>query len=322
MKFKIPILLAFLFISPAVIFSQENISTGSLPDEITPRETLTLNQQEDLLTQVNKITLSQKSAQIDEPSLQKSSPYHTNIWIDGSIITGGIGLSALGVKLIADKKGLTPAELAMKNKDQIPGFDRGNAGYYSKKADDDSYIPFQASFALPVIAALIDGKQRQKYGQVMVLYLETMAITGAMFTMSTGLIYRDRPYVYGTSAPLDKRLENDARRSFYAGHTAATAAATFFTAKVFSDFNPGSAARPYVWAAAAAVPALVGYLRYKAGMHFLSDNILGYVLGAGTGILVPELHKNKKLKDFTLLPETGKDYTGKNYKGLSITYTF
>jgi membrane-associated phospholipid phosphatase len=28
-------------------------------------------------------------------------------------------------------------------------------------------------------------------------------------------------------------------------------------------------------------------------MHFLSDNILGYILGAGAGILIPQWHKIK-----------------------------
>ena len=102
-----------------------------------------------------------------------------------------------------------------------------------------------------------------------------MAITGAMFTLTDGILNRSRPYVYGTIAPLEKRLGKTGQRSFYAGHTAATAAATFFAAKVFQDFNPDSTAKPYVWVASAAIPAFVGYLRYKSGLHFMSDNLLG-----------------------------------------------
>jgi hypothetical protein len=46
---------------------------------------------------------------------------------------------------------------------------------------------------------------------------------------------------------------------------------------------------------AATVPAFFDYLRYNAGMHFLSDNVDGYLIG--TGILVPQLHKNRKIKN-------------------------
>ena len=83
---------------------------------------------------------------------------------------------------------------------------------------------------------------------------------------------------------------------------AATAAATFLTAKVFSDLNPDSRAKPYVWAAAAVIPASVGYLRMKAGQHFITDNIVGYALGAGTGILVPQLHKRLNNTNLSIAP--------------------
>jgi hypothetical protein len=52
-------------------------------------------------------------------------------------------------------------------------------------------------------------------------------------------------------------------------------------------------------------------------MHFLSDNILGYVVGAGAGILIPEWHKNKKSQNMSIVPEVGN-----GYKGIALTYTF
>lgn len=255
-------------------------------------------------------TFAQTASKKEAPS-----PYHTTLITDGAIIVGGVGLTALGVSLIQNKRDLTPAELATKTRDHVPFFDRSSVGFYSEKADNDSYIPFKASFAMPVLMALINKNERQKFGQVIVLYTETMAITGALFTMATGNVYRSRPYVYGTKAPYDLRLDKNSQRAFYAGHTAATAAATFFMAKAFADFNPDSKAKPYVWAFAAAVPAVVGYLRYKAGMHFLSDNILGYAIGAGAGIFVPQLHKIKQLKNVSFSPAVG---TGS--KGLAVTY--
>jgi membrane-associated phospholipid phosphatase len=246
---------------------------------------------------------------------EKTSPYRTTLIKDGAIIVGGIGLTYLGTTLINNKRDLTAVELATKTRDKIPFFDRSSAGFYSPQADDDSYIPFQASFVMPVLMALINKNERQKFGQVMVLYTETMAITGTLFTMATGNIYRSRPFVYGTKADYNLRIDKNSQRSFFAGHTAATAAATFFMAKAFADFNPDSKAKPYVWAFAATVPAVVGYLRYKAGMHFLSDNLLGYVIGAGTGILVPQLHKIKGMKNVTISPAVGL-----GSKGLAVTY--
>jgi len=246
-----------------------------------------------------------------------TSPYSTSFKKDAPIIAGGVGLTALGVYLIQNKKDLTVEELIHKTKGGIPFFDRGSAGFYSKKANDASYIPFEVSFAMPVVMMLFNKNERQKFGQIFALYTETMAITGSMFTIAAGAINRSRPLVYGSAAPLSFRLAAKSQRSFHAGHTAASAAACFFAARVFQDFNPDSKAKPYVWAIAAMVPVVTGYLRYKAGMHFLSDNVLGYIIGAGTGILIPKWHKTKMFKNLSIVPATGY-----NNKGISINYHF
>ncbi len=230
------------------------------------------------------------------------SPYKTSFLKDGLIITGAAGLTVAGYALIKNKHGLTEEELALKTKDKLPFFDRGNAGFYSTQADADSYILFDGGYAIPVIAALIDKKQRNKFGQVMVMYLETMAITGSMYTATAGLVYKSRPFVYGDNAPLEKRMDKGAHRSFYGGHVATTAAATFFTAKVFHDFNPESKLTPYLYGTAGGLTVLMGYLRYKAGYHFLSDCILSAVIGAGTGILVPQFHKKRSSGNISLSP--------------------
>lgn len=244
-----------------------------------------------------------------------NSPYRTSFKKDGPIIFAGLGLTGLGVYLIQHKKDLTTTELATKTKSEIPFFDRGNAGYYSEEINEFSYIPFSASFAMPVVMLLINKNERHKFGQIVTLYVETMAITGAMFTISAGLVNRSRPLVYGTKAPLSLRLAKKSQRSFYAGHVAATSAATFFAARVFQDFNPDSKLKPYIWVIAAAIPAATGYLRYKSGAHFLSDNVLGYIIGGATGILIPKWHKSKILQNVTIMPETG-------FKGIALSYHF
>ena len=268
------------------------------------------------------IVFAKQVVEDTDASTRYRSPYTTSWKKDGAIIVGGIGLTAFGTYLIGQKKELTMAELSQRTASKVPFFDRHRLGHYDEKADDVSYIPFQASFALPVVMTLINKNERQNAFQVLALYVETMAITGSLFTMSAGLVHRSRPYVYTdkngiNTTDLGRRKDKDSQRSFYAGHTAATAGASFYAAKVFQDFNPDSKLKPIIWGIAAALPAITGYYRYKGGMHFLSDNILGYVIGAGAGILVPELHKNKKLTNMSIVPEVGA-----KYKGMAITYKF
>lgn len=246
-----------------------------------------------------------------------SSPYKTGFWKDGAWITTGVGLNVAGLLLIQNKDELTPMELSNLDKNDIWGIDRFAAGNYSSNADELSYIPMYASFATPLLL-LIGEDERQNFGQISVMFIETMATTGALFTLSAGLVKKSRPLVYNTSLPEEERTEASAQRSFFAGHTASTAAATFFTAKVFQDFNPDSPAIPYVWIGAAAVPAFVGYLRLEAGKHFLTDNIIGYGVGALCGILIPEIHKigNENVAVYPAVNKVGE--TGLTSTGIGV----
>ena len=253
---------------------------------------------------------------LSQTDFQSESPYKLNGVVDGSYLGASLSLNAVGFYLVQNKDPLSEQELQELSRDNIWGVDRWSAGNYSERADNISYYPFFGSFAMPFVMMLADNKQRSHVGQISVLFIETMATTGALYTFSAGLIERPRPLVYNTSLAQGERTEPGAQRSFFAGHTAATAAATFFTAKVFSDFNPDSWASPYVWTAAALVPAWVGYLRLEAGKHFISDNLIGYGIGAMSGILIPELHK-KENNNMSLYPIIGVEY-----QGLTLTYTF
>ncbi|RIJ36708.1 phosphatase PAP2 family protein [Pontibacter oryzae] len=243
-----------------------------------------------------------------------TSPYKTDWLRDGSIAAGGIGATVIGNILIEKKTRLTEADLSQLNVNDVNSFDRFSAGNYSANAETVSDYPFYGSFLAPLLL-LLDDDIKQNAPQVYLLYGQTLSIAGGLYSMTAGTSSRKRPYVYTSDASLELRTDKQATNSFYAGHTAATAAATFFLAKVYHDFNPDSPARPYIWAAAATVPAVVGYLRLRAGKHFLSDNIVGYAIGTGIGILVPELHRRGS--PITLIPERTT-----MYDGLAVVYQF
>lgn len=250
------------------------------------------------------------------------SPYKTDLLKDGAWIVAGVGLNVAGVLMIQNKSALTEAEVNAIDKNDVWKIDRWAAGNYSKNADEASYIPMYMAMALPV-AFLPSEEERNNFGQISVLFIETMATTGAIFSLTAGAVEKSRPLVYNESLPMEKRTDPDAQRSFFAGHTAATAAATFFAAKIFNDFHPDSKAIPYIWTTAAAIPALVGYLRVKAGKHFLTDNLIGFGIGAAAGILVPEIHK-KGNENIDIYPTASFNIhgTGMNSKGLAILYRF
>ena len=67
---------------------------------------------------------------------------------------------------------------------------------------------------------------------------------------------------------------------------------------------------------AALPPTLIGYYRVHAGRHFSSNAIVGGLLGAACGIVVPELHRvSKKVDGLSIQPFF---MSGSN--GLSLKY--
>ncbi len=258
------------------------------------------------------------------------TPYEWK-WLRDGIWTGtGLGVSAIGLSLIKGKDdlpeneipGFTDPILLQQKIDNLNFLDRWVAGKHSEKANSISNIPFAISFAAP-IALILDDDINDHTGQYLGLYLESLATTAALYTFAAGLIDRSRPYVYDNSGDTDPdiRFLNNGQRSFYSGHVAATATATFFAAKVYTDFHPDVGGKIFIWAGAAALPATVGVLRMEAGQHFLTDVLLGYVLGASTGILVPELHK-KKNTDIQIYPSSGTGFNGDRFSGMAFIYSF
>ena len=249
---------------------------------------------------------------------QSASPYHTRFAVDAPITAALVGGSLLGLYRIQQKDGLNNAQLAALRKEDVPAIDRFSAGWYSDAAQTKSdYLCYGSIAAVPIVLAF-NPNVRAHYGQVAGLFVQTMLATDAIFTNITASFPRYRPYLYGTEGG-DGRNGKIATSSFFAGHTAHTATATFFMAKVFADFNPDSPARPYVWGVAALLPAAVAYYRIEAGKHFLSDNLVGYTLGTTVGILVPQLHKVTGRHGLTVVPVQGLNANGYAYSGVLLS---
>lgn len=257
-------------------------------------------------------------ASLSATGQQAPSPYHTRFAVDAPIIAGELAVSGFGLYRSMQRDGLTNTELAALRKEDVPKFDRFSAGYYSEGYQlAGDLICYPSLVIAPGLLALSPAI-RSHYGQTLVLYVQTVLAADALFTTSIGNIPRYRPYLYGPEGG-DLRNGHIATNSFFAGHTAHTAAATFFAAKVFHDYNPGSRAQPYVWTAAAVVPAVVAFTRVKAGKHFLSDNIVGYAVGATVGVVVPQLHKVAGRRGISMSPLQGVNVNGYSYSGVLLS---
>ncbi len=254
-------------------------------------------------------------------SAQKSnSPYEWHWTRDGIWTAAAFGTSAYGLLLIQNKDDITEDAVNALDPNDINFIDRWSAGKSSEDANKFSDVPFAASFILP-LGLLFNDDINDHTGQFIGMYLQSLSTTSALYAVTAGLVNRSRPYVYDENNDIGRRTSKNGQRSFYSGHVAASATASFFAAKVYCDYNPDATGKGYIWAAAAVLPATVGYFRLQAGQHFLTDLLLGYGLGAASGILIPEMHKtNGSSVDVT--PVGGRTFRGEDYTGLALRYSF
>jgi membrane-associated phospholipid phosphatase len=222
------------------------------------------------------------------------------------------GITLFNFSGISKKENSTEAQIENLDKNNIPFFDRWTVHVYSKSIDQASYIPFYVAIPLPLLC-LADKKMRADCGKIGYLYIEALAATGVVYSTAVNLTNRYRPFTYNLESPQDLAVQSNSKKSFFSGHVALVATSAFFMAKVYDDYHPDSRLKWVFYGTAGALTAATGIMRNLAGMHFLSDVLLGATVGTLSGILVPGLHKIKpgKNPNLTILPfgGTGAGFT-------------
>lgn len=222
------------------------------------------------------------------------------------------GITGFNFSGISKKENSTEAQIENLDKNNIPFFDRWTVHVYSRSMDQASYIPFYLAIPLPLLC-LADNKMRKDFWKIGYLYIEALAATGVVYSTAVNLTNRYRPFTYESGSPMDLAVQSNSKKSFFAGHVALVATSSFFMAKVYADYHPDSKLKWVFYSTAGALTAATGLMRNLAGMHFLSDVLLGATVGTLSGILVPSLHKIKpgKTPHLTILPfgGTGAGFT-------------
>ncbi len=258
-------------------------------------------------------------AQIDSTAIDvKKKVYNYKKKLDIPLSSIAAGISIFNFTQIYTKDEISEETILGLNKDDVNSFDRGFAGNYNEGAKTASDFFFNISIPLPLIVYAFDGKMREDYLTLTLLYLEAMAFTGAVYSTSQQLNNRLRPLTYNEELEISQRTKGGNQNSFYSGHTALVGTSTFFLARTYDDYHPDSTYKWVFYGGAGLATFLTGHLRVRAGQHFRTDVLLGGVMGAASGFLVPYFHKNKLFNDekLSLMPFTGE------YHGLHFAYTF
>jgi membrane-associated phospholipid phosphatase len=221
---------------------------------------------------------------------EADSPYRLRLSNSGPIVGTGVGLLGTVALVRPDKTVLSIDEISRFDREQISGFDRGATLLSSQNARQLSDIMVFTSVGAPFLY-LTKERSRNDFGRIVLIQFETGLVTTGFIALTKLIVNRPRPFVYNPDVLLEDKLTPYANESFFSGHTATVAAMSFFTATTFSQYYPESKWKVAVWTYAATLPALTGYLRYRAGVHYPTDIITGYVAGAAIGMLVPRIHQ-------------------------------
>ncbi|MEL6135537.1 MAG: phosphoesterase PA-phosphatase, partial [Bacteroidota bacterium] len=187
-------------------------------------------------------------------------PYELSWKTDALLLGGGMTLLVTDFLLNEGLEPLTQVEIDALDPQDVNGFDRFATENFSTAAATRSDVGLLLGtglgLATPFVQPLIaqDEGYSRALGTLGIMWLETnfWNLGGTDIVKFASL--RTRPFVYNPVAPSDIKLEVDARKAFFSGHTSIAAANAFFAAKVFHDYHPNSKVRPYVWATAALIP--------------------------------------------------------------------
>ncbi len=252
------------------------------------------------------------------PFANQAPVYRVKNIIDIPVTVATVAYSIYGMGVIYNRDPVPQSEVLALQKSNINKFDRPIADNYDEKARKLSDKFFYGSMPAPLLL-LLDKKIRKDAGKVGLLFLEAMGTTGTIYTTAAMSANRFRPYAYNPNVDIAKRTRGGARNSFYAGHPSVVATSTFFMAKVYSDYHPEMRNKWILFTLAGAATATTGFLRLKAGQHFRSDVLTGVTLGTLSGILIPQLHKNKDMSKAIL--SVYPNFQG-NASGLTAIYHF
>ena len=226
-------------------------------------------------------------------SLLAQNTYRLTWGREAALIGGGVTMWYAAKRAGPLNPPLSEAQVLGLDASHINSLDRFATRQNSARARRNSDLLLYTSPAWPTLL-LLDPAVRRQAPTVGVMSAEAVLLTVGLTNLVKELGHRTRPYAYHPDVPLSDKINQDAQRSFFSGHTSVLAASTFVTAKIWTDCHPDSRWKPAVWASAAVLPAAMGCLRVRGGRHFPTDVLAGLVVGGAVGWLVPQLHKREK----------------------------
>ena len=183
-------------------------------------------------------------------------------------------------------------------------WDRPLASRYSETADkasDIGSVLAVAPLAIGGIAWYNGNSTGGEFATFTVMFLQAVGIGNGINVAMRSLEIWPRPYMYapstssGTEAGKEKaeKAKPEAYGSFFSGHATAAFTVATFTDEWFRTTYPNSPYKGIVRATAYSLAGLESMLRVAAGKHYLTDVVVGALVGTGVSIGILEMHRDR-----------------------------
>ncbi|WKN31783.1 phosphatase PAP2 family protein [Porifericola rhodea] len=223
-------------------------------------------------------------------SFSQSKAYYLSTQKEVPLLAAGATGTISSLLLRRNQVPLDSTQIIDLKTDRLLGIDLPATENYSRKARIASDVFLNVSYLFPLTPLLL-SEARAEYGAISLMFLETLLLNETFTGLSKVLVSRPRPFTHNGDVDFMDRTAEDNNLSFFSGHTSYTAAISFFSAQILSQYIDNPTTRNLIWAGAIAWPAATGYFRYKAGKHYVTDVLTGYVVGAALGYFIPRLHE-------------------------------
>lgn len=214
-------------------------------------------------------------------------------------LTGVFGLGYVTSELII-KDQLAPAQCRWCNP---PGFDRAVRNRLvwnnTERAHDASNITaylISPVFSFGVLILSEYDASATRLIDDLLPIAETVAASQLLTQIAKHSFGRQRPFAHFGSTVIEST--NDDNLSFWSGHSSLGFALTT-SAGLIAHWR-GYRTEPYIWGFGIALSLSTEYLRVAADRHYLSDVVVGGLVGVGAGLLVPRLMR----RDLRIVPVT------------------
>lgn len=209
----------------------------------------------------------------------------------GAITTGAISVLA-GTGEIRPSNPGDPDSLFFLDQYQTHGTLGAHTDNLATVSDYVWYSSMGVGLLWPIVTGLEHGNEEGWTD--LVLYVETIAVVGAVTEIVRITTLRPRPssYILEREGNYDTATAGTSTSmSFFSGHMA-TVPAVGATMTYLEFFRHPCTARPWIslgfWSAATVG---MSYLRVSSKRHFVTDSAVSILVGTAVGTLVPHLHR-------------------------------